>query len=64
MTGSGKTDVARKLAQVIDGEIICADSQQMKRSPAIITNKVLDDVKVHLIEHYSETESMNANKYS
>ena len=39
MTGVGKTNIAKVLAQHINGELICADSLQVYRGLDILTHK-------------------------
>jgi tRNA dimethylallyltransferase len=49
-TASGKTGVAAKLAKVINGEIISADSRQVYRGMSIGTGKDIDDYTVDGVE--------------
>lgn len=42
MTGVGKTNVARILAQHANGELVCSDSLQVYRGLNILTNKPPD----------------------
>jgi len=66
-TASGKTDMAVKIAQMLDTEIISADSRQIFREMTIGTavpdNDTLNKVKHHFIQTHSVTDYYNAYKY-
>ena len=66
-TASGKTDMAVKIAQKLDTEIISADSRQifkeMRIGTAVPDAETLQKVKHHLIQTHSVTEYYNVYKY-
>ncbi len=66
-TASGKTDMAVKIAQKLDTEIISADSRQifkeMRIGTAVPDGETLRKVKHHLIQTHSVTEYYNVYKY-
>ncbi len=66
-TCSGKSDIAYRLAQMMDTEIISADSRQMYRELNIGTAKppkeYLNTVKHHFIDSHSLTESFDAGEF-
>ncbi len=66
-TASGKTDMAVKIAQKLDTEIISADSRQifkeMRIGTAVPDSETLDKVRHHLIQTHSVTEYYNVYKY-
>ena len=66
-TASGKTDMAVKIAQHFDTEIVSADSRQifkeMRIGTAVPDAETLRKVKHHLIQTHSVTEYYNVYKY-
>ncbi len=69
-TASGKTEFAAHLAQLLDGEIISADSRQVYRDMTIGTGKDLSDyvvggcaVPYHLIDIANAGEKYNVYRY-
>lgn len=66
-TGSGKTDLALKIAKKFDGEIICADSWTVRREVNIGTAKPsLKDQKIikhHLIDIIDPDEMFSAAQF-
>jgi len=66
-TASGKTDMAVKIAQKLDTEIISADSRQifkeMRIGTAVPDSATLGKVRHHLIQTHSVTEYYNVYKY-
>jgi len=65
-TASGKTKLAVKLAQNLDGEIISADSRQVYRKLDIGTGKDLmeyQDVAHHLIDIRNPEEQYNVDQF-
>ncbi|MCR5453705.1 MAG: tRNA (adenosine(37)-N6)-dimethylallyltransferase MiaA [Bacteroidales bacterium] len=66
-TASGKTDMAVKIAQHLDTEIVSADSRQifkeMRIGTAVPDAETLRKVKHHLIQTHSVTEYYNVYKY-
>ncbi len=66
-TASGKTDLAVKIAQRLDTEIVSADSRQIYKEMTIGTAvpdaETLRKVKHHLIQTHSVTEYYNVYKY-
>ena len=66
-TASGKTDMAVKIAQHFDTEIVSADSRQifkeMRIGTAVPDAETLRTVKHHLIQTHSVTEYYNVYKY-
>ena len=65
-TATGKTALAVQLANLLDGEIISADSRQIYRGMNIGTGKDLDDYKIggkiipyHLIDILDPSENFN-----
>ncbi|MDO4661780.1 MAG: tRNA (adenosine(37)-N6)-dimethylallyltransferase MiaA [Tissierellia bacterium] len=67
-TASGKSDIAIKLAKLIDGEIISSDSQQIYRDMNIGTNKVTKEeslgIKHHLIDIINPNEEYSVQNFS
>lgn len=67
-TASGKSDIAIKLAKLIDGEIISSDSQQIYRDMNIGTNKVTQEeslgIKHHLIDIINPDEEYSVQNFS
>ena len=67
-TASGKSDLALRLAQYFDGELICSDSMQIYRQMDIGTAKpTFDDQKIvphHLLDLIDPDESYSAGKYA
>ena len=67
-TSSGKTDVAIKLAQKVDGEVIGVDSRQIYKSIPIGTaqpsKKELDAIPHHLIGIKDLNEPISAGEYA
>lgn len=63
-TASGKTDIAVKIAQMLDTEIVSSDSRQIFKEMTIGTavpdKETLSKVKHHLIQTHSVTEYYNA----
>ena len=66
-TGVGKTDVAIRLAESINTEIISADSRQVYRELTIGTavpgKESLQRVKHHLLQHRSVKDYYNASMF-
>lgn len=66
-TASGKTSASIKLAKLIDGEIISADSMQIYKEMNIGTAKPsveeMDGIKHHLIDVVSPDEKYNVTLY-
>lgn len=66
-TGSGKTDLAIRLAESLDAEIISADSRQIYREMRIGTARPTDDqmerVKHHFIGNVSIRDKYNVGRY-
>lgn len=66
-TASGKTDIAVKIAQMLDTEIVSSDSRQIFKEMTIGTavpdKETLSKVKHHLIQTHSVTEYYNAFMY-
>jgi tRNA dimethylallyltransferase len=66
-TATGKSDVAVKLAQKFNGEIVSADSRQVYKRMDIGTGKITEDemhgVPHHLLDVVSPTTSYNVVKY-
>lgn len=66
-TASGKTSASIKLAKLIDGEIISADSMQIYKEMNIGTAKPsveeMDGIKHHLIDVVSPDEKFNVTLY-
>jgi tRNA dimethylallyltransferase len=66
-TASGKTDLAIRLAKMLDTEIISADSRQFYRELSIGTAKPsadqLAEVKHHFVGHISITEDYNISRF-
>ncbi|MCR5454672.1 MAG: tRNA (adenosine(37)-N6)-dimethylallyltransferase MiaA [Bacteroidales bacterium] len=66
-TASGKTDMAVKIAQHLDTEIVSADSRQifkeMRIGTAVPDADTLRQVKHHLIQTHFVTEYYNVYKY-
>ncbi|MFQ5952813.1 MAG: isopentenyl transferase family protein, partial [Candidatus Omnitrophota bacterium] len=50
-TSSGKTEVAAKLAQKLNGEIISCDSMQIYRDMNVITRAPGDDLLLNIPHH-------------
>lgn len=67
-TGSGKTDLALKLADMADIEIVSADSRQIYKYLSIGTAKPkqdeLDKVNHHLIDCLNPDEDFSAGKFA
>ncbi len=67
-TCSGKSYLGFKLAQLINGEIISADSRQIYKRLNIATAKPtseqLQKVKHHFIDILNPDENYDANKFS
>jgi tRNA dimethylallyltransferase len=67
-TATGKTALALKLAQMLNTEIISADSRQVYKylniGTAKPTQKELDEVKHHLIDIIKPDETFNAGLFS
>lgn len=66
-TASGKTEVAVRTAQLIDGEIVSADSMQVYRHLSIGTAKPsaseLQGVPYHLIDHVDPNDQYNLGRF-
>ncbi|COW04556.1 tRNA delta(2)-isopentenylpyrophosphate transferase MiaA_1 [Mycobacterium tuberculosis] len=65
-TASGKTKLAVKLAEVLDGEIISADSRQVYRKLDIGTGKDLkeyDQIPYHLIDIKNPDEKYDVDEF-
>tara|TARA_Y100001968_G_C19346586_1_gene712374 strand:- start:400 stop:1320 length:921 start_codon:yes stop_codon:yes gene_type:complete len=66
-TASGKSDLAIKLAQTFQGEIICSDSMQIYRNLNIGTSKPTKKeqklIPHHLIDLIDPNENYSAGKY-
>ncbi|MCF8331887.1 MAG: tRNA (adenosine(37)-N6)-dimethylallyltransferase MiaA [Bacteroidales bacterium] len=66
-TASGKTELSIKLAQIINTEIISADSRQfyreMKIGTAVPTEKQMNTVPHHFIGHLSIHEQYNVSDF-
>lgn len=72
-TGSGKTDIAVKIAKEVDGELINADSRQIYKLLNIGTNKgeinelngqkYIDGVPIHLIDIISPNERFSVFQF-
>jgi len=67
-TASGKSDLALRLAQEFDGELICSDSMQVYRQMDIGTAKPTPDVQKivphHQLDLIDPDESYSAGKYA
>ena len=67
-TASGKSDLALRLAQDFDGELICSDSMQVYRQMDIGTAKPTLDVQklvpYHQLDIIDPDESYSAGKYA
>ncbi len=64
-TASGKSDIAIKLANAIDGEIISADSQQVYKEMDIGTNKInnTESIRHHLIDEIYPNENYSVEDF-
>jgi tRNA dimethylallyltransferase len=66
-TATGKTDIALRLAQQLDGELISADSRQVYKECDIGTNKPNPDslagIKLHLIDLVAPGEDFTVADY-
>ncbi len=66
-TGIGKTEISLKLAKILDGEIISADSMQIYKGMNIGSAKIqqeeMDGIKHHLIDVVSPNEEFSAQKF-
>lgn len=66
-TGIGKTNISLKLARILDGEIISADSMQIYKGMNIGSAKIqsedMDGIKHHLIDVVSPSEEFSAAKF-
>jgi len=63
-TASGKTDLAAKLAKLLDGELVSADSRQIYRGLDIGTGKDRpENVKIHLIDLINPNQSFSVAQY-
>ncbi len=66
-TGSGKTELALRLAESVGGEIVSADSQQVYRGMDIGTGKASADERArvphHLLDVLSPDEEMTAARF-
>jgi tRNA dimethylallyltransferase len=66
-TGSGKSSVAMKLAKKIDGEIVCADSQTIRRDLDIGTAKPSkkDQLEIphHMLDIIKPYEKFSVNQF-
>ena len=66
-TGIGKSQLAFRLALVLGGEIVVADSKQVYRRLDIATNKPSSEqreqVRYHMVDFVDPTEGFNAAEY-
>lgn len=66
-TGIGKSDLAFRLAKVLDGEIVVADSRQVYKQLDIATNKPGPEqrrqVRYHMIDFVDPSSRFNAAEY-
>ncbi|AWZ48488.1 tRNA (adenosine(37)-N6)-dimethylallyltransferase MiaA [Clostridiaceae bacterium 14S0207] len=67
-TAVGKTDISIKLAKLLNGEIISADSMQIYKhmdiGSAKITEKEMQGVKHHLIDFVEPTDEFSVSEFS
>lgn len=65
-TASGKSDIAIKVAQAFNGEIISADSQQVYKEMNIGTNKLISDFGIshHLIDEVYPDDNYTVEDFS
>lgn len=65
-TASGKSDIAIKVAQAFNGEIISADSQQVYKEMNIGTNKLINDLGIchHLIDEVYPDDNYTVEDFS
>lgn len=54
MTGTGKTDIALKLSQTLNGRLICGDFTQVFKGLSILTNKDSRVLKDGYLYNYRE----------
>lgn len=66
-TASGKTELAIKIAKMFDGEIVCADSQTLRRDLNIGTAKPnteeMNSVVHHMLDVIEPYERFSVNQY-
>lgn len=65
-TASGKSDIAIKIAQIFDGEIISSDSQQIYNHMDIGTNKTKNTLGIahHMIDIINPNEEFSVEDFS